>query len=378
MSTKVLAEGWWSGRDATVVRRLKEAGAVIIGKLALDEFAFAPPDEGSGFPRPRNPWDPTRTPGGSSSGTAVAVAAGLVLGGLGTDTGGSIRLPAAYCGITGLQPSFGRVSNYGCVPDAFSLDVIGPLARTARDCALLLRVIAGREPGEPATADAPLDYLAGDEIGSLEGVRIGLPRVDFFTTPELQPEVKRAALDAVELMGRAGASVIDIEIPYLDEARAAYWLIMLAEGYAYHEADLRTRPHLYGANARRAILAGCLFTAADYIQAQRVRALATSAYLGAMAGVDVIVTPASLYVAPPLEGWGTVTRMFARPSFYGLSTVVGAPAMSVPCGFSQDGLPIGLQIMARPFDEAGVLRVGDAYQRLSNWHLRRPPAEAWG
>ncbi len=368
--TKTL-DGWWAGRDATVVARLRQAGAVIVGKLALHELAFALPDPASGFPRARNPWDVARTPGGSSSGTAVAVAAGLVLGGLGSDTGGSIRLPAAHCGITGLQPSFGRVSLRGVIPGSWSIDVVGPMARSARDCALILQAIAGYDPADPASADVPPAEVPGEDP-SLAGIRIGLPRSGYFALAELDTGVKRAVLDAVEVLARAGAEVVDVEIPSFNVAHAAYWVTMLTEAFATYEDDLRRQAGRFGTSARRTLLSGCLFSASDLAYAGRVRAIARAGYLELMRSVAAIVTPGSLYVAPPLEGWGAQTRMFLRPSLYGLSSIVGAPALAIPCGLSREGLPIGAQILARPFDEAMTLRVGQAYQQATDWHLRAP------
>lgn len=364
-------DGWWPGRDATVVARLRQGGAIVVGKLALHELAFAPPDASSGFPRPRNPWDVARTPGGSSSGTGVAVAAGIVLGGLGSDTGGSIRLPAAHCGITGLQPSFGRVSLAGVIPGAWSLDVVGPMARSARDCALMLQATAGHDPADPASADAPVPDVVGDEDVDLRGTRIGLTRSGYLALPELEPEVRRAVLDAADVLGRAGAEIVDVEVPYL-EAHAAYWTTLLTESFAAYGDDIRRHGERYGTSARRTLLGGILFDGSAHAHAERVRLLARAAYLDVMRSVDAILVPGCLYGAPPLEGWGSVTRMFQRPSVYALSTVVGAPALAVPCGLSREGLPVSVQILARPFDEATALRVGQAYQRATDWHLRAP------
>ncbi len=372
--TKAL-DAWWPGRDATVVARLRRAGAVIVGKLALHELAFAPPDADSGFPRPRNPWDVTRTPGGSSSGTGVAVAAGIVLGGLGSDTGGSIRLPAAHCGITGLQPTFGRVSLSGVIPGAWSLDVVGPMARSARDCALVLQAIAGHDPADPASADVPVADVVGSEDADLRGTTVGLTRSGYLSLPELEPEVRSAVLEAAEVLARSGAEIVDVEVPYL-EAHAAYWTTLLTESFAAYGDDIRRHGDRYGTSMRRTLLGGILFDGSAHVHAERVRTIARAAYLELMRTVDAILVPGCLYGAPALEGWGSVTRMFQRPSLYALSTVVGAPALAVPCGFSREGLPVGAQILARPFDEATALRVGQAYQRATDWHLRMPAVAA--
>ena len=213
-NSRVLDPAWGDGRDATVVRRLRAAGAVLLGKLVLHEFATGWPDPATGFPVARNPWDPARTPGGSSSGTGAAVAAGLVLGGLGTDTSGSIRGPAAFCGISGLKPTFGRVSKEGCVPLGFSLDSIGPMARTARDCALLLQTLAGPDGADPCSVDAPVpDWSAGLD-GTLAGLRVGVPQGYFFDAPELDGEVRAAVLEAIEALAGAGARIVHPALPH--------------------------------------------------------------------------------------------------------------------------------------------------------------------
>ena len=370
-NSRVLDPTWGPREDATVVRRLRAAGAVILGKLGLHEFAIGWPDPSTGFRIPKNPWDLARTPGGSSSGTGAALAAGLILGGLGTDTGGSIRGPAAYCGISGLKPTFGRVSKEGCVPLGYSLDNIGPMARTARDCALLLQALAGFDPLDPCSADVPVPDYSSALSGSLEGVRIGVPRAYFFDAPELDAAVKQAALGAVDAMASAGAQIVDVELPHAPVARHVARVIMLGEAYAYHEPDLQTRPELYGVYTRQQIIQGALFSAADYVQAQRVRSLICAEARAGLAGVDALVTPTALVTAPTFEGYDP-DSMLRMPSYMSIWNVTGQPALSVGCGFSSAGLPIGLQIIGKAFNEATVLRVGDAYQAITDWHTRTP------
>jgi aspartyl-tRNA(Asn)/glutamyl-tRNA(Gln) amidotransferase subunit A len=370
-NSRVLDPSWGQRQDATVVRKLRGAGAVILGKLVLHEFAIGWPDPATGLRYARNPWDLARSPGGSSSGTGAAIAAGLILGGLGTDTGGSIRGPAAYCGISGLKPTFGRVSNEGCVPLSYSLDHIGPMARTMRDCAVLLQVLAGFDPLDPCTARVAVPDYAADLDGSVRGLRIGLVREHFFDVPELDGEVRQAVLDGVDRLAAAGASVVDVTLPHAAIARTAQRAIMLGEAYAYHLPDLQSRPQLYGKYTRQQITQGALYSAADYVQAQRVRSVIKAEVLAGLSVADVLVMPTMLNVAPRFEGYDP-DALRRAPTFMAIWNLTGLPAASVCCGFSNAGLPIGMQIVGKPFDEAMVLRVGDAYQQLTDWHTRTP------
>jgi len=372
-NSRVLDPAWGAGHDATVVRKLREAGAVLMGKLGLHEFAIGWPDPATGFSIPKNPWDMSRSPGGSSSGTGAAVAGGLVLGGLGTDTGGSIRGPAAYCGISGLKATFGRVSKQGCVPLGYSLDHIGPMAHTARDCAILLDILAGYDPADPCAANVAVPDMQAlmNMSGDAAGLRIGVPRDYFFTVPQLDPEIEAAVLVAVGLLESAGAVVQDVTIPHAAEALIAQRVVMLSEAYAYHEPDLQARPELYGAYTRRALQQGALYSAADYVQAQRVRSLVNQECAAALAGMSVLVVPTGITTAPTFAEWDPDST-FTNPSFTSIWNLTGLPALSVPCGFSSAGLPIGMQIVGKPFEEPRVLAVGDAYQRLADWHTRVP------
>lgn len=373
-NSRVLDPAWGQRADATVVRKLRDAGAVLLGKLVLHEFAIGWPDAATGFPIARNPWDPTRTPGGSSSGTGAAVCAGLALGGLGSDTGGSIRGPASYCGISGLKPTFGRVSKEGAVPLGYSLDTIGPLARTARDCAIIFDVIAGYDPADPCTVNVPVPSMTAGLDGTLAGVRVGVPREYFFTAPELEADVKTAVLAAVDTMRDAGATVIEIDLPYCESAAAAYRVTIGAEAYAYHERDLREHPESYGKHTRLRLLAGLLYTAADYVQAQRVRSVVRDAWMAAMRAVDVLIVPTSTTVAPTFASYDG-TKVDTMPPLTGVWNLVGFPALNVNCGFSSAGLPIGMQIVGTPFTEPTLFRVGDAYQRITDWHTRLPESD---
>ncbi len=370
----VLDPAWGEGRDAIVVERLKAAGAVITGKTTTMEFASGLPDPEQPFPLPRNPWDPDAWTGGSSSGSGAGVAAGLMLAGIGTDTGGSIRIPSIFCGVSGLKPTFGRVPNAGCVPLAFSLDHVGPLARSARDCALVLGVCAGPDPRDPDAVDLPVPDFAPRGDGSLEGLRVGVERASHLGVLEGEdPAVEPAFEAAVAELTSLGATVVDVTLPYMAEMRTVLTITCAAESLAFHRNDFRDRAPEYARTNRSIFGLGALFSGADYVQAQRVRRAAQRAVAELFAAVDVIVAPAATRVAPAYDAMlvgdvGDAVR--------GVHTLywnaVGNPALVVPMGFNADGLPLSLQVAGRPFEEATVVRMGDAYQRVSDWHLRVP------
>jgi aspartyl-tRNA(Asn)/glutamyl-tRNA(Gln) amidotransferase subunit A len=369
--SRVLDPAWGQRKDASVIRKLRAAGAIVSGKLALNEFAIGSPDPATGFPIPRNPWDLDRTPGGSSSGTGAAIAAGLILGGLGSDTGGSIRGPASLCGISGIKPTFGRVSKEGCVPLSYSLDHVGPMARTARDCALMLQVMAGFDAADPCTAARDVPDMTAGLDGSCEGIRIGVPRAYFFDVPDLKDEVKQAVLEAIQTLRAAGAQVVDVSLPHAEVARSTQRVIMTGEAFAYHEPDMLARPELYGQWTRQSIRQGAFYSAADYVQAQRVRSIIKAEVDAVFEDVDVLITATSFSVATRFDEF-SFEGSLRQPTFMAIWNVTGSPAMSIPCGFSSEGLPIGMQIVGRPFDEPTVLKVGDAYQTLTDWHQRVP------
>ncbi len=371
-NSNVLDPAWGQRPDATVVRKLRQAGAVILGKTGLHEFALGWPDPETGFRVPRNPWDLSRSPGGSSSGTGAAVAAGVCLAGLGTDTGGSIRGPASFCGISGHKPTSGRVSKEGCVPLGYSLDNIGPMTRTARDCALLMQVLSGYDPADPCSVAVPVPNMLAALTGSLQGIKVGVPMDYFFSVPELDPEVKASVLAAVEAMRAAGAEVVEVQIPHAAEATAAQRVTMLAEAYAYHEPDLKQQPERYGRYTREVIRMGAFFSNTDYIQAQRLRPLIRQESAQALHGVDVLITPTMLSGAPTFDNYEP-SRMIFAPSMMGIWNITGFPALSIPCGFTSLGLPIGLQIIGLPFEDAKVMGVADAYQQITTWHEQTPP-----
>lgn len=360
------------GEDATVVARLEAAGAILLGKLAMHEFALGGPDPTSLFPPARNPWNQDRIPGGSSSGSGAAVAAGLCQGALGSDTGGSIRGPASLCSIVGLKPTYGRVSNYGVVPLSWSQDHSGPMTWTVEDNALMLQAVAGHDPKDPTTATAPVpDYsLALRE--DIRGMTVGVPRQYFYQAgPEVATETLAAVEKALEVMASLGAKVREVAIPHIEYARPANSAIMMAEAFAYHQENLKRRRQDYGKMVLDRFLVGGLLSAADYVQAQRVRRLIKNEMAQALQEVDVLVTPTSPKPAALLEGYDPFTTL-AAPSFTAPFNVAGLPAISLPGGFSPEGLPIGLQIAGKPFDEPTVLRMAYAYQQAARWFQRRP------
>ena len=344
--------------DAEAVRRLKEAGAIVLGKLNMDEFAYNFTGATSSFGTSRNPWNPARTPGGSSGGSAVAVAAGLCYAALGSDTGGSIRLPASFCGITGCKPSYGAVSTEGAAPLAWSLDHVGPMTRSARDGALVLAALIGKPVGEDAVSVRPL--------------RLGIPRVLFYDG--LDAEVAKAVEQAAAVMGRLGSGVRDVEVPKLamhpdlPVLPAAYLRIIWTEAYTFHLDMLRSHPELYHSGTRETIERGAKVSAPEYIRARREMERLRAESAAWFRDSDLLLTPTALGPAFPLD---------AAPLEFLRNTapwnLLGFPTVSVPCGFTQSGLPIGLQIAGAPGRDAAVLAMAEAYQKATDWHQRRPP-----
>ncbi len=392
-----ILEGWRPPYDATVVTRLREAGAIIIGKTNLDEFAMGSSTEHSAFGPTRNPWDPSRVPGGSSGGSAAAVAAGFVQLALGSDTGGSVRLPAGFCGIVGLKPTYGLVSRYGLVAFASSLDQIGPFAGDVTDCALMLRAIAGKDPQDSTSADVPVpDYIAalGEGAG---GLRLGVP--DEVVGAGVEPAVAEAVRHALDVFTAQGGRVERISLPSIEAALPAYYLIAPAEassnlarydGVQYglrapsedlHEMYAETRRQGFGAEVKRRIMLGTYALSAGYydayyLKAQRVRTLVARDFEAAFRKVDVVVMP----VAPTLpfaigEKADDPLQMYLSDIFTIPVNLAGLPGLSVPCGFAR-GLPIGMQLVGRPFDESTLFRAAYAYEQATPWHDRRPPVAA--
>jgi len=364
-------------RDAPVISRLRRAGAVILGKTNLHEFAYGVTNINPHTGPVRNPWDHRRIPGGSSGGSAAAVTAGLCAGALGSDTGGSIRIPSALCGTVGLKPTYGRIPRTGVVALAWTLDHLGPITRTTRDAALLLRVMAGEDPGDPASVTSgspPFDEGAED---GLAGIRIGVPRTFFWERTD--PEVHSAAQAALRVLADRGATVLDVDLAHAEDAGKAVAIILSVEATAYHERRLRTSLGAYGDDLQVRLLRGFFIPATDYVLAQRARAFITDEFLSAFRGVDVLVTPTTTVPARPIEedpgasGAASLAMSTELTRLTNPFNLTGMPALSLPCGFTRDGLPVGLQIVGKPFDEPAVLRVGYAYEQATEWHTRRPP-----
>jgi aspartyl-tRNA(Asn)/glutamyl-tRNA(Gln) amidotransferase subunit A len=357
--------------DAFSVTRLRDAGAIVMGKLATHEFAFGGPSFDLPWPPARNPWDTTRFTGGSSSGTGAAVAAGLVLAGTGSDTGGSIRGPAAFCGLAGIKPTYGLISRRGILPLGFSLDHAGPMAWTAEDCAILLQAMAGHDPADPGSANHPIpDYRAALR-GDVKGLRIGLIRHFYERDNEANAATRQAIDAAAKTLAGLGCSVRDVTLSPLADWAACGVTIMLSEAYAIHEANLRSRFTDYGEIFRdRMVLAG-LITAADYVQALRRRRELIAELDTAMADLDLVMTAAAPSEAPPIDQVPKFTIM-DRPSLTIAFNVTGSPAMSVCCGYTDSGLPLSFQIVGKRFDDATVLRLAHAYEQATPWRGRRP------
>jgi len=376
--SRLLAD-WVPGEDATVVSRLAGAGAILLGKLNMHEFAYGPEGLNPHYGTPWNPWDARahRVCGGSSSGSGAAVAAGLCPGALGSDTGGSIRIPSSLCGISGIKPTYGRVSRAGVLPLAWSLDHVGPMCRTAADCALMLGAMAGYDPRDPTTSVLPVPDYTAALTGSVKGLRVGVLRAFFM---ESAGAAQREAVgQAVKTLEGLGASVQEVDVETMTLTAPASYAVISAEAYAYHEEWVKTRPREYGADVLERLRVGAFVSGADYLKGQRVRALVRREVDAVLARLDVLVAP-STPIAATKVGQNEIEingeRQGVRPSLIRFTrpfNVTGHPAASVPCGLTPEGLPIGLQIVGRPFDEATVLRVADAYQRATDWHRRRPP-----
>jgi aspartyl-tRNA(Asn)/glutamyl-tRNA(Gln) amidotransferase subunit A len=381
--------------DATVVARLRHAGAVIVGKTNCDEFAMGSSTENSAFGASRNPWDLQRTPGGSSGGSAAAVAASLTPVALGSDTGGSIRQPAAMCGIVGLKPTYGRVSRFGLIAFASSLDQIGPLTRTARDAALVLNVLAGPDPHDATSATAAVpDFLTG-LTGDPRNVRIGVPRATL--SEGVDDDVARAVFEALDVLRSRGATLIDVALPHARYAVPAYYLVATAEAssnlarydgvryghrarraHTLREMYTETRDEAFGPEVKRRIMLGTYALSAGYydayyLKAEQVRARIRQDYEEAFERVDVVAMPTAPTAAFALgERTSEPLQMYLSDVFTVSANLTRLPAVSIPCGFTRDRLPIGLQLTGRMFDESTLLRVADAYERDTTWWKERP------
>jgi aspartyl-tRNA(Asn)/glutamyl-tRNA(Gln) amidotransferase subunit A len=382
--------------DATVVERLNTAGAILLGKANMDEFAMGSSTEHSAYGTTHNPWDVRAIPGGSSGGSAAAVAADECAAALGTDTGGSIRQPAACCGIVGLKPTYGRVSRYGLVAFASSLDQIGPMTKDVRDAALLLNVIGGKDVSDSTSADIALPDFTRALNKPVKGLRVGIPREYFVEGSDA--EVERAVREAIKVLEGLGAVTADISLPHTEYGVAVYYILASSEAssnlarydgikYGYRVPEwtnlrdmyMRTRDEGFGAEVKRRIMLGTYALSAGYYdayyrKAQQVRTLLSQDFEAAFGRVDVIVAPTAPTPAFKIgEKTDDPLQMYLSDIFTVPVNLAGVPGISLPCGFSPAGLPIGLQIIGKPFDEETILRVAYAFERETDYHRRKPP-----
>jgi len=359
--------------DAFTVRRLADAGTVLLGKLSTHEFAFGGPSFDLPWPPARNPWDVERFTGGSSSGTGAAVAAGLILGGTGSDTGGSIRSPAALCGIAGIKPTYGLSSRAGIVPLAHTLDHAGTMAWTAEDCALLLQAMAGHDPADPASAKRPVADFSADLHKGAKGLRIGVVRHFFESDQQVSDATLAGINSALDFFRAEGAQVRDITLSPMADYHAPGYLIMLSEAFTLHAPWLRTRFGDYAEMFRDRVATAALISGFDLMQAQRRRRLLCQELAAAMEGLDVMVTATASGEAPRIADVPKWTSM-QRPGFVMPFSLTGVPAMSVCTGFGAGGLPVAMQLVGKPFSEPTLFRAAYAYERATEWRKRRPLA----
>ena len=355
--------------SATTVTKMQEAGAVMLGKLATHEFAYGLSTEDHPFPPARNPWNLDYIPGGSSSGSGAALAAGLTVGTFGTDTGGSIRWPGIACGIAALKPTYGRCSRYGVYSLSWSLDHIGPMARNCKDTALILNAMAGYDPKDPASANVPTEDYTAKIDDSIKGLKLGVLRSWYES--QSSAEVVTAVDKALEVLTGLGAEIKMVDLPSADFITALR-VILTTEAYAYHADDIAKTPHLYPDSLRARISWGGLVSAEEYINAQRARSILNAEVKALLQDVDVLISPT----------WGTTSVTFESAyenvmrgpgaMLTPLYNMTGSPALNVLCGFGSNGMPMGLQIAGRPFDEATVLQVGNAYEQAAGWLSRHP------
>ncbi len=366
-----------AGTTATVLERMSAAGAVNLGALHMAEFAFSPTGYNEHYGHPRNPWNPAHVPGGSSSGSGAAVAARIVFGSLGSDTGGSVRLPAAMCGLTGLKPTVTRVSRAGVMPLSHSIDCVGPLARTAHDCARLMEVISGADPADPSCAVLPVPRYEAALDGRARGLRIGVPRAYYYDP--VAPEIRKILEESLDAYRRLGAKVVEVDVPDLPLINTLMHIVMTVEAATIHRRWLQTRRKDYADQVASRIEPGLFYPATRYAEALAMRATLAREFVDkALAKVDVLQLPTVPIPVPTIEETtrgdpAAVARVIGVIGHCtrGLN-YLGLPAISVPCGFDAKGLPVGFQLAGRPFSERMLLRAADAYQRVTDWHRRSP------
>lgn len=362
--------------DATVVRQWKQAGVIMLGKLNTHEFAYGTRNTSSSYGPVRNPWDLSRHTGGSSGGSAAAVLLAMCAGATGSDSGGSIRMPAAACGITGLKPTFGLGSRHGIFPLMWTMDHPGPMGRTVLDCALMLQPMAGYDSNDSTTAVRKYpDFTVGIRHG-VQGLRIGIARRYFYECAD--PEVEATVLDALKVLEQLGAIVGDVDIEYIEHAATASGILHFAEAAAYHDDTYVSSPELFTPETRRNLELGNYILAKDYLHAQRYRRLLGLSFQKVFREVDIVATPTIPLVASKIEAETVNIRGEMRSVHLSMlhntepCDLTGLPALSLPCGFSSEQLPIGLQLIGRPFEESLVLRAGYAFEQATEWHKQRP------
>jgi len=361
---------------STALQRLKDAGTVRLGSLQMVEFAYGPTGHNPHYGAVHNPWNVDHITGGSSSGSGSAVGARLTFAALGSDTGGSIRMPAHFCGVTGFKTTVGLISRAGAMPLSQSLDTVGPLAQTVEDCALLVGLMAGADPEDPTASSRPVpDYMAATK-GSLKGLKIGVPTA--FYVDDLDPEVARVLDETLAVLKKEGAEIVKVELPDQRQLTAACQIVLATEAAAYHKRWMIERPQDYGAQVLMRLQNGLAIPAVTYLEAMRWRGAALAAYLAAVEGTDAMIAPvapmpaatiAESDVGNSLDAEAVIQRItrFTRPINY-----LGLPALSIPTGFTRTGLPVGMQVIGRSFDEAMLVRIGAAFQRATDYHQRVP------
>ncbi len=364
--------------DATVVAKLKEAGAILLGKLNLSEFAM-----GDSFYHPagtpRNPWDTERNAGISSSGSAAATAAFLCATSLGEDTGGSTRIPAAWCGLVGLRPTWGRVSRYGVLPICWSMDIVGPISRTVEDCAITFKAIAGHDPKDAYSSETPVPDFRKALGGDIKGIKIGVLKEKVYSD-DIHPEVRDALVKAIGELGELGASVEEVSLPLIEKSGAFSKTITDLEGASVHYENMKTRIKDYDHNSQVRLLTGILTPAQHYYKAQKLRALLRQQIMELFEKVDLLVLASTPIPSPKLPDAPGIKsradadgRIFGVRNFTGPFNLANTAAVAIPCGFTSENLPISLQIASRPFEEETMLKVAHAYEQATTWHTRRPP-----
>lgn len=361
----------------TAVKRLLDAGAVCIGKLNMHECAYGFTGENPHFGDCKNPWDPQRIAGGSSSGSAVAVAIDICPFTLGSDTGGSIRHPAALCGVLGLKPTYGRVSRAGGIPLSWTMDHVGPITRTALDAAMVLQAMAGADPADESSSSRPVPDYPAELRKPTKPLRIGVPRKWFFEA--VDPQVRERLEAAIERLVELGHTRVDVELPHMEEVLGAHRAIIFSEASAYYRPYLQERGEKFGEGIRYLLAGGLFLPAVDYLQALRVRRVVRSAWMKTFTEVDCLATPTSPIAATRFGQEVAVVGGQEKPllrAFLDMTlpfNLSGHPALSAPCGFTSEGLPVGIQLVGRPFDEVTILRVAQQYQSQTDWHQQRPP-----